>query len=254
MKKAIVYLLIFVGIQLMAGGLVKSAYAVIKGPTAAVDAVGLIITMALFSVTTMAVFLLTKWAEVSPRWIRTRPWGVLAWCVLAATGAIIPSAWLQEAMPELPNWAENEFELIMNNRLGYLVIGLLAPLVEELVFRGAILRALLQWQRNPWAGIVISALMFSLVHMNPAQMPHAFLIGILLGWMYWRTGSIVPGVVYHWVNNSIAYLLFAFYPDPNIQITDIFGGQQQRVLMAVGFSLCILIPSIVQLNQLMRKE
>ena len=252
MKKAIIYLVVFVGIQLVAGALIQLIYILLKGQGAVVDATGLIITTALADVTTLVLFLLLKWAEVSRHWVRTRPWTVLFWCVLAAFGAIIPSTYLQEMMPELPNWAERELELIMNNRFGYFVVGLMAPLVEELVFRGAILRALLRWKSNPWVGIIISAVMFSAIHMNPAQMPHAFLIGILLGWMYYRTDSIVPGVVYHWVNNTIAYVLMAFYPDPDLKTTDLFGSHQS-VLMAVAFSLCILIPSIYQLNLRMRK-
>ena len=253
MKKAIIYLVVFVGIQLVAGALIQLIYILLKGQGAVVDATGLIITTALADVTTLVLFLLLKWAEVSRHWVRTRPWTVLFWCVLAAFGAIIPSTYLQEMMPELPNWAERELELIMNNRFGYFVVGLMAPLVEELVFRGAILRVLLRWKSNPWIGIVISAVMFSAIHMNPAQMPHAFLIGILLGWMYYRTDSIVPGVVYHWVNNTIAYVLFAFYPDPDMKLMDFFGGSQRTVLLAVAFSLCILVPSIYQLNLRMRK-
>jgi membrane protease YdiL (CAAX protease family) len=161
--------------------------------------------------------------------------------------------YLQELMPELPNLAEREFELIMTNRFGYFIIGLMAPLVEEIVFRGAILRALLRWKSNPWVGILISAVLFSAIHMNPVQMPHAFLIGILLGWLYYRTDSIIPGVIYHWVNNSVAYLLFAFYPDPNIKMIDVFGGSERTILMAVAFSLCILLPSLFQLNLRMKK-
>ena len=253
MKKALIYLVVFVGIQLMAGALIQLIYILLKGQGAVVDATGLILTTALADVTTLVLFLMLKWAEVSRHWVRTRPWTVLFWCVLASFGAIIPSVYLQEMMPELPNWAEKEFELIMNNRFGYFIVGLLAPLVEELVFRGAILRALLRWKSNPWIGIVISAVMFSAIHMNPAQMPHAFLIGLLLGWMYYRTDSIVPGVVYHWVNNTIAYVLFAFYPDPDLKMVDLFGGNQQTVLMAVLFSFCILLPSIYQLNLRMRK-
>ena len=253
MKKALIYLVAFVGIQLMAGALIQLIYILLKGQGAVVDATGLILTTALADVTTLVLFLMLKWAEVSRHWVRTRPWTVLFWCVLASFGAIIPSVYLQEMMPELPNWAEKEFELIMNNRFGYFIVGLLAPLVEELVFRGAILRALLRWKSNPWIGIVISAVMFSAIHMNPAQMPHAFLIGLLLGWMYYRTDSIVPGVVYHWVNNTIAYVLFAFYPDPDLKMVDLFGGNQQTVLMAVLFSFCILLPSIYQLNLRMRK-
>ena len=253
MKKAIIYLVVFVGIQLVAGAMIQLVYILLKGQGAVVDATGLIITTALADVTTLLLFLLLHWADVSRHWVRTRPWTVLFWCVLAAFGAIIPSTYLQEMMPELPNWAEREFELIMNNRFGYFIVGLLAPLAEELVFRGAILRALLRWKSNPWIGIVISAIMFSAIHMNPAQMPHAFLIGILLGWMYYRTDSIVPGVVYHWVNNTIAYVLFAFYPDPDMKLMDFFGGSQQTVLLAVAFSLCILVPSIYQLNLRMKK-
>jgi len=253
MKKALIYLVAFVGIQLIAGAVIQLAYILLKGQGAVVDATGLIITTALADVATLALFLLLRWAEVSRHWVRTRPWTVLFWCVLAAFGAIIPSTFIQEQMPELPNWVEDEFELIMGNRFGYFVIGLMAPLVEELVFRGAILRALLRWKSNPWVGIIISAILFSAVHMNPVQMPHAFLIGILLGWMYYRTDSIVPGVVYHWVNNTIAYVLYAFYPDPDMEIIDLFGGDMKIELMAVFFSLCILVPSIIQLNLRMKK-
>ena len=82
--------------------------------------------------------------------------------------------------------------------------------------------------------------------MNPVQMPHAFLIGILLGWLYYRTDSIIPGVVWHWVNNTIAYVVY------NLTNTDEtlleFFGSQQRVLMAVGFSLMIFLPALYQLN------
>jgi len=142
--------------------------------------------------------------------------------------------------------------MILRNRYGYLVVGLLAPLAEEVVFRGAVLRALLQWNRRPWLAIVLSALLFSAVHMNPAQLPHTFLVGLLLGWLYYRTASIVPGVVYHWVNNTVAYVMYNLYPSSDITLADVFGSQQ-RVLMAVGFSLCILLPALFQLNLRMKK-
>lgn len=92
---------------------------------------------------------------------------------MGALGILVPSTWLQEQMPELPNIAEEAFDTIMKDRMGYFVIGLLAPLTEEMVFRGAVLRSLLQWKQNPWVGIVISAILFALIHMNPVQMPHA---------------------------------------------------------------------------------
>ena len=253
MKKGLIYTLAFLLIQLMAGAVMQTIWMLVKGPGAQLDATGTILLMVLFSMVTIGVFLYFKWAEVSRHWVRTRPWLVLFWCVLAALGLIIPSVWLQEQMPELPNIVEEEFSMIMRNRYGYLAVGLLAPLAEEVVFRGAVLRALLRWKEGrPWLAIAISALLFSAAHMNPAQLPHTFLVGLLLGWMYYRTDSIVPGVVLHWVNNTVAYVMFNLYPNPDMTLLDLFGSQQ-RVLMAVGFSLCIFLPALFQLNQNMKK-
>jgi hypothetical protein len=252
MKNAIIYWFVFLALQVLAGGIIQGVYLLWKGPGAVLDATGTILTMVLFSVVTMALFLRQKWAVVARHWIQTRPWVVLVWCVLAALGTIIPSGWLQEQMPELPNLVEEEFDMILRDRYGYFVVGLLVPLAEELVFRGAILRSLLKWNSRPWVAILISAVLFSAAHMNPAQIPHTLLIGLLLGWLYYRTDSIVPGVVFHWINNTVAYVLYNFYPNPDLKLVDLFGSQQ-HVLMAVGFSLCILIPSLIQLNLRMRK-
>jgi hypothetical protein len=253
MKKAISYLLIFIGIQIVGGAIIKGLWSIITKNKDMTPAM-LITTTVVCSVVAIALFLWLHWAEVSPRWLRTRPWMVLFWSVVASVGALIPSAWLQEQIPELPNWAENEFDMLLSNRWGYLTIGLMAPLAEEIVFRGAILKQLLKSQKlSPWGAIAISALFFMLIHMNPAQMPHAFLIGLLLGWMYWRTGSILPGVAYHWANNSIAYVLYNIYPNPDLKLSDVFQGSQQHEWMAVGFSLLILLPAIYQLHIWMRR-
>ena len=253
MKKALSYLLIFIGLQLGGGAIMTTLWNVIAGSSDQ-TAAKLITTTGVIGVVTIVIFLWTRYAELSPKWLRTRPWAVLAWSVVASMGALIPSIWIQEQMPELPNFAEQEFGTIMATPWGYLVIGLLAPLSEEIVMRGAILKELLKSEKlGVWPAITISALMFALIHMNPAQMPHAFLIGLLLGWMYWRTGSILPGVAYHWANNSIAFVMFAFYPDPDMKLVDMFKGSELHVYMALGFSLLILLPALFQLHLWMRR-
>ena len=260
MKKAIIYLIEFIAIQLIVGFIVTMVWQLITKSEDKITGM-LITTTVATGVVTIVIFLLARWAEVSPNWIRTRPWLVLTWSVIAAMGALIPSAWLQEQMPELPNFVENEFDMILTNRWGYLAIGLLAPLSEEIVLRGAVLRSLLSKplfanrseRFNIWTAISISALFFALIHFNPAQMPHAFVIGLLLGWMYWRTGSILPGVAYHWANNSIAYIIYNIYPDPDMKLIDVFKGSELHVLMAVGFSMLILLPAIYQLHLWMRR-
>lgn len=250
--ESIAYLLIFLAIQILVTFGVQKLWQLVTG-SPDLTAMSVIVSMAVFSVVAIAVFALTRWTTLSRDYLRTRPWAVLLWCAFAAVGAIIPSSWLQEQMPELPNTLLGEFDLIMRNRWGYLAVGLLAPIAEEMVFRGAVLRTLLKCTRFHWVAIAVSALLFAVSHGNPAQMPHAFLVGLLLGWMYYRTGSIIPSVTYHWVNNSIAYALYNVMPDPNAPLISLFGGSERTVILALLFSLCILVPSILQLNLRMRK-
>lgn len=252
MKNAIIYLIVFVALQMGIGIGVREVWKLVSG-SPDITTMMLIVSMALVSAFTIAVFLLAHWCEVARSYVRSRPWATLTWCVVAAVGAVIPSTWIQEQMPELPNFVLNEFSMILGNRWGYVAVGLLAPVAEEMVFRGAILRSLLGSIRNHWVAIAISAVLFALVHANPAQMPHALLVGLLLGWMYYRTDSLVPGVAFHWANNTIAYAAYNIMPAPEAPLIEIFGGSQRAVLMAVGFSLCILIPAIIQLNLRLKK-
>ena len=252
MKNSIIYTLVFLALQIIATFLVTTAWHLIY-KNADMSATEMTVVMTVFSVLVIMVFVKAKWTEVSPHWLLTKQWAVLTWAVIAALGLVVPFTWLQEQMPELPNWIEDDIEMLMSNYWGYLSIGLLAPLAEEFVFRGAILRSLLT-QMKPWTAIAVSALLFSLVHINPAQLPFAFLAGILLGWMYWRTGSILPGIAFHWANNSIAYIIYRTYPDPDIKLVDIFQGSQTHVYMAVFFSLLIFVPALYQLHLRMKRS
>lgn len=80
-----------------------------------------------------------------------------------------------------------------------------APLVEEFVFRGLILRGLLgRWR--PWAAIAVSSMMFGAIHLNPAQLPITISLGAILGWAYFRTRSLGLCVVGHAINNAATYI------------------------------------------------
>lgn len=261
MKKPILYMLAFLAVQFVAQFLVVAIYSLVNGQVSDdLPPMWDIATMVLFSVVSIALFLKMGWAEASRSYLQSRPWDVLLWSVVASLGAIVPSLLLQGLIPEWTGWAKDivdqtnqQLEGLMSIPGGYMVIALLPPVVEELVFRGAVLRSLLEWKpEKKWAMIALSALFFSLVHLNPAQMPHAFLIGLLLGWMYTRTGSIVPGVAYHWANNTAAYVMFHLYHNPE-SLQDIVGPGMRPAMLALLFSLCIFIPSIFQLNLRMKK-
>lgn len=91
-----------------------------------------------------------------------------------------------------------------------LVVVSVGPLVEELLFRGVLLSALLQRFRTGWS-IVISSLAFALVHLPGLQyqwyaLPELALLALVLAWLRLRSGSIWPGVVAHGVNNLLGVL------------------------------------------------
>lgn len=262
MKKALLYLFVFIAVQFFATWLVYAVWllitgcapaelaAMFKGDKSLVQNVPMMITAsAVCSVILLLLFLRFKWAVLSPAYLRMRRWGVFLWCVVAAVGTIIPSVWLSEQLPALPDTMQETFKAIIGSEYGYFMLCLLAPFVEEVVFRGAILRALLGSIKNRWACIAISAAVFALVHANPAQMPHALLMGILLGWLYCRTGSILPGVAVHWVNNTVTFVVCRLFPQmSDTTLTEFFGGDHKRVVLSVVFSLFILLPAIYQLN------
>gem|GEM_PF-1987351 len=92
-----------------------------------------------------------------------------------------------------------------------LVVGLIAPICEEVFFRGAFQGTL--EKRGPTRAILISALVFALIHLNPYSVFGIFVIGIGLGYLTWRTQSLWPAILWHVINNSLVTVLLYFKGD-----------------------------------------
>ena len=90
--------------------------------------------------------------------------------------------------------------------LNFLSVCVFAPLFEEWMCRGVILRSLLLKIRPVWA-VIISALVFALIHGNIWQGVNAFALGLLLGYVYYKTGSLKLTILMHFTNNFISLLL-----------------------------------------------
>lgn len=82
----------------------------------------------------------------------------------------------------------------------FLTVGLLAPAAEELIFRGLVFRRMKDFM-NPWAAIILSALLFGIYHGNMIQFLYASLMGILLAVIYHRTGTLWTSILAHVVAN-----------------------------------------------------
>jgi sodium transport system permease protein len=90
----------------------------------------------------------------------------------------------------------------------WLVIGLTPAVCEETMFRGLVLSGLRKWGK--WPAILTSAFLFALAHASIYRLLPTLLLGIVLGFVVWRTGSILCGIIIHMLNNGLmATLLYS---------------------------------------------
>ncbi|MBR5256261.1 MAG: CPBP family intramembrane metalloprotease [Bacteroidales bacterium] len=120
----------------------------------------------------------------------------------------------------------------------FLVVAIFAPIFEEWLCRGMVLRGLLTKMKPVWA-IVISALFFAVIHANPWQALNAFLIGLLMGYVYYKTGSLLLTMLMHFINNGTAVVLsnIESLKDYDYWI-DIMGKQNYTITFLL--SCCVL--------------
>lgn len=124
---------------------------------------------------------------------------------------------------------------------------ILAPILEETLCRGIMLRGMLS-HRSAKSAIVWSALIFAVMHANPWQAIPAFAIGVFFAWMYVRTGSLRLTIFLHFVNNSAAAISSRMMPQLDVDqgLMDIMGGYFYILL---AFCAIILFFSIKYLNE-----
>jgi uncharacterized protein len=94
----------------------------------------------------------------------------------------------------------------INIAVGIFVVIIAAPLVEELLFRGFLQRALTNYL-PAWAAIVISSLPFALVHGQPYAIPGLMSLSIAFGYLYHRTGSLRHNIILHMANNAFTLIV-----------------------------------------------
>lgn len=139
---------------------------------------------------------------------------------------------LRSVLPP-PRWLEEFFdELVYGGRsmwgsLFALVIA--APLAEEALFRGLILKGFLA-RYGVRTAIVASALLFGLVHLNPWQGLGAVAYGVVAGWWFVRSGSLVPCILGHALNNGLPAIMQAVHLEVRGYSTGISGPVQFQPL------------------------
>jgi membrane protease YdiL (CAAX protease family) len=115
-----------------------------------------------------------------------------------------------------------------------LMIGILASIGEELLFRGIILRIFKEWTKNAHLAVWISAILFSALHMQFYGFLPRMILGVVLGYLFVWSGSLWVPIITHFINNGSAVFIAYLYNKGKIQ-TDVESfGTTDNVGLIVG--------------------
>ncbi len=130
--------------------------------------------------------------------------------------------WVEKLIPA-PPWFWELFNQIFEGDYGWIgtffKVAVIAPIVEELIFRGLIFNGFRK-NYNGFVAVFMSALLFSLFHLNPWQMSATFVLGLLLGWLMLRTNNIFVAILGHSINNAWVLLTITYWQE--LQETSVY--------------------------------
>lgn len=161
--------------------------------------------------------------------------GTLSLPILLIIPALTLAMWtLMSALvlvAPMSRWEEAMFNQMMSNGLVSMVsVCIIAPVLEEMLFRGVILRSFLH-QYSPRVAIAGSAALFGLAHLNLYQFFVGFLLGLVAGWLYERSRSLWPCILFHAAYNSAVTAIY--FLQGSVQESDIW--QMPALYWAASF-------------------
>lgn len=168
------------------------------------------------------------------------------WCfipavVLLELSVIVLLSCLPEGM-EMPEWFSRALQQMYGTNLIFnlITMSVLAPVLEEFLFRGIILTGLMR-RVDTWWAILWSSVLFAIAHLNPWQALPAFVMGCLFGWIYVRTRSFWTVVAMHSLNNTLTIAVAAVYG------SDVVCGETLRTLFGDQVFYIVLTVSVLVL-------
>ena len=240
--KPIIAVLVFILMELLVGGIIGMIGNLLfhpgEGGKAAIIALSIIISGVL-TVFVLNKMNMIKWRVANPK---TISWKKAPLAIVGALMGIIAANLLNEKL-DLPNLIEAEMGALCHTFWGVLAITIIGPIVEELVFREGIIGYLIRRGQHRWVAIIFSSLMFGIIHLNPAQVPFAFIMGIVLGVVYVKSHSIVLTSIIHILNNTIAVVEIILLGERanDLSYAELLGGSGIAwVYIIICTGLCVL--------------
>jgi uncharacterized protein len=181
-----------------------------------------------FGVLTLPVIYFVKrrsWSELLPMKADASVWKYTAFAsLIIIVGA--PTVWLMSwfnSLIPLPSFLldlerqqtdmiEGFLKSDFNVALAIFHVAMVPAVCEEILYRGFALN-LLRRTKAAWMAILITGIIFGFYHLRLSQVIPLATIGILLGWITVKSGSLIPAMVAHFVNNAFSVLLVKFMPD-----------------------------------------
>jgi len=178
---------------------------------------------------------------------------VLAILLLVLTPAIAIVIEPLSTLIPIPDIIKEIFALLEDKTIftGIMIV-VAGPLFEEILFRGMILDGFLK-RYSPWKAILWSSLIFGLFHLNPWQFIPAFILGVLMGYVYWKTRSLWLCIFIHFINNGLSYLALFFVDEQNAVVADLFT-ERRDYLLSYFISVGIVALGILWLIQLTKTK
>lgn len=166
-------------------------------------------------------------------------WGLL---LIIVTGVVIEP--LLAIFPD--KYLDQLNQYIGTGGWSILMTVVLAPVMEETLFRG-IIQGSIYRRDGAVKSILLSALLFGVFHIIPQQVINAFLIGIILGYIYFRTGSLLTVIILHALNNAIAYLMLEVLgPErANMPLREMLGNDTWYYIVYAACAALVVVGAVM---------
>lgn len=136
---------------------------------------------------------------------------------------------------------------------GLLIVAALAAISEELLFRSVIQKAFVKLCKNAHVGIIITAIVFSAFHGDFFGFMPRFILGLMLGYMFYLSGSIFPSMLMHFVNNGTIVMLYYLNKKKVINVDIGTFGLTDNMLVII-LSIVTTVAIFIACNRLRLKN
>ena len=161
-------------------------------------------------------------------------------------------------MPEYFREMMREMVLLLASDQGlwmFIALVIAAPVLEELIFRGIMLDGLLRIY-SPTKAVMVSSLLFGLIHLNPAQFVGGALVGCFMGWVYVHTRSVMATILIHASFNLTAFTEGYFIDLEeaiDMSYAEVLGGWTNYALVVLG-SIVVTLGCVFLLDKEFKKS